>query len=139
MNAERFAVILEAYGAEPRRWPVSERRAAEAFAATPEGGRLLAEAAAVDDLLLAYAVPAPGAELRTRVLEARPRERRSLLAPWRFGWAPGAGLAAAGVAGLLFGVVLSHGAVDPRTEALLAETDAVDIAVLAPGLGADQL
>ena len=141
MNAERFAVILEAYGAEPWRWPEGERSAAESFAGTGEGRRLLAEAAALDDALLAYTVPAPGAELRARVLQARPSKRRgfSALAPWPFGWAPGAGLAAAGVAGLLFGVVLSQGAVDPRTEALLAETDAVDIAVLAPGLGADQL
>jgi hypothetical protein len=140
MNAGRFAAILEAYGAEPRRWPASERAAAEAFAATPEGRRSLAAAATLDDALLAHAVPPPGPELRARVLAARPRERGGLwgLAPWRFGWAPGAGLAAAGVAGLLFGAVLSHGPTDPRTDALLAETETFDMALLDVDLGGDQ-
>jgi hypothetical protein len=140
MNAERFAAILEAYGAEPRRWPAAERRAAEAFGATPEGDRLLADAASLDEALLAHVVPGPGPELRARVLDAHPRERRGFLglAPWRFEWAPGAGLAAAGVAGLLFGVVLSHGPTDRRTDALLAETESFDMALLASDLDGDQ-
>ena len=41
MNAERFASLLDAYGAEPRRWPDAERDAAQAFArADPRASRL---------------------------------------------------------------------------------------------------
>jgi hypothetical protein len=107
---------------------------------TPNSRPATPAAASLDDALQAYVVPPPGAELRARVLDARPPERGGLfgLAPWRLGWAPGAGLAAAGVAGLLFGVVLSHGPTDPRTDALLTETETFDMALLDVDVGGDQ-
>ena len=130
MNAERFAAIVEAYGADQRRWPAHERPAAQAFAAADEGRRLLQRATVLDDLLNAHDVEAPGQELRRRVLDARPAARRPMfdLAPWARAW--GAGLAAAGLAGVVFGAALSGAASDSRTETLLAETDAYDVAGL---------
>lgn len=53
LTAARFARILEAYGAEPRRWPEAERAAALAFLdARPELAKpMLEEARALDALL----------------------------------------------------------------------------------------
>ena len=134
MNAERFAAIVDTYGAEPRRWPSAERREAEAFAASADGRRLMRSAVVLDDALLAHEAPAPSPGLRARVLEARPQPRRGLLSVfrWRPDWAP-AGLAAAGLAGVLFGAALSQGWTDPRTEALLLETETFDLAALTGG------
>ena len=70
-------------------------------------------------LLDAYRTPAPSAALRERVLAAAPKgRRRGGFDP--FWWASGAGLAAAGVAGVVFGAVLTRPAAD-GPEALLAE------------------
>jgi ferric-dicitrate binding protein FerR (iron transport regulator) len=69
-------------------------------------------------LLDAYRTPAPSATLRERVLAAAPKPRRRPAFDL-FWWASGAGLAAAGVAGVVFGAVLSQ-PVD-GSEALLAE------------------
>ncbi len=52
MQLERFRVLVEAYGGDPRRWPAAERaRAAELLAGSPEARALLAEAGALDRLL----------------------------------------------------------------------------------------
>lgn len=133
MNAERFAAILDAYGADARRWPPSERAAAQVFRSTGEGARLAARSADLDHLLDAHRVAAPSATLRARVLEATPSGRGAgWFGRWgqRLAWAPGAGLAAAGLAGVLFGAALSPGALDRRTDTLLSETEGFDVAVL---------
>lgn len=129
MNAERFAVILDAYGADPRRWPEAERAAATACA-RDHGRDALARARALDDLMEAHTAPAPSARVRARVLACAPRPPRASprnvwarAVDWRRVWAPGAGLAAAGVAGAMFGAVLFEGAFDAPTRALLAETE----------------
>ena len=70
-------------------------------------------------LLDAYRVPPPSPALRERVLAAAPKPgRRWVVDP--FWWVSGAGLAAAGVAGLVFGAALSPPSLD-EPEAVLAE------------------
>ena len=114
MTAERFLALVDAWGADPRRWPAEERAAAEAFAAArPEVARpALAEADAVDALLHASRVAAPSAALRDRVLasavDAGLRVRRGgRLWLDRLGLALGAGWAAAACAGVVAGVALT--------------------------------
>jgi len=52
MRMDRFRELLDAYGAEPRRWPASERAAAEALLAEKaEARELQARASRVDALL----------------------------------------------------------------------------------------
>ena len=74
-----LAALLEAYGADPARWPQEKRRAAEQLVARdPRARALLGEAQALDRLLDA----APGAEagrvaaLSTRILAAAALEPR---------------------------------------------------------------
>ena len=70
-------------------------------------------------LLDAYRAPPPSAALRDRVLAAAPKRGRRLgVDP--FWWLSGAGLAAAGVAGLVVGAALSPPPSE-EPEALLAE------------------
>lgn len=127
MDAERFERLLDAHGAAPEHWPAAERAEAEAFAARPEGRAAMEAARELDAWLASSRAPAPSYALRSRVLAAAPpipswsaaaerwKERAARL------WAPGAGLAAAGLAGLLFGAALSGAAVETPTETLLAE------------------
>lgn len=101
MTPGRFAEILAAYGAEPRRWPDAERGAAQAFLRMAPGAAARLEAAAdVDDLLLLSRAPLPSAVLRGHVLSAAPRRSvrgRALL------WWAGFAMAGAAVAGALTG------------------------------------
>lgn len=74
MPLARLAAILEAYGAEPRRWPPSERAAAEALiAGSPEARALRDDAARLDALLAGAVAPAPSAALRAAILQAAPQ------------------------------------------------------------------
>ena len=125
MNRDRFFTIVEAYGAEPRRWPAAERVDALAFAeADVEAFARLREAGILDGVLDESRPLAPSAALRRRVVEAGPRPRRRT-SPLRW-FAPGAGLAAAGVAGLVFGASLLAPP-EVQTDAVLAEADAYEI------------
>lgn len=68
---DRLRAVLDAYGAEPARWPASERDAlASLVAASAEARRLQADAARLDSVLdaLPAAMPAPG--LEDRILAA---------------------------------------------------------------------
>jgi hypothetical protein len=119
MTRDRFAALLEAYGADPAHWPASERQAAQALAeADPAGGRARAEAAALDRILNAAPVEPPSAELMARVMAAapaapaavhRPRPAGRLqtmlrwLLPGAGTWQPAAATAAALVLGLAVG------------------------------------
>ena len=71
MNPERFAVLVDAYGADPSRWPAGERAAAEAFAASAAAPKsALSDASELDralDRLPAEEIPAA---LHARILEA---------------------------------------------------------------------
>lgn len=104
----RFEALLDAYGAEPRRWPADRRAAAEALLArSPEARALQAAARRLDALLdAAPAAPAP-AHLVGRVIAAapRPRARRG---GWLAAWLkPAAGIVAAALLGLALGVIVS--------------------------------
>lgn len=77
MNCERFAAIVDAYGAESRRWPAAERAAAEALAARdPQAAALLAEALALDALLDAPPVPLPASAASRRAAMPAPLPMR---------------------------------------------------------------
>ena len=102
MDRERFANLLDAYGADFHRWPAETRAAAAAFAAQDaEASALIAEARKLDAALdAARETHAPSPELADRILAFAPRvvrpafDRRAMLA-----------LAACAV----FGVVLGYG------------------------------
>jgi hypothetical protein len=97
MDRERFEQVLDAYGADPRRWPADERAAAKAFAARNVDAAALQEARALDAALdQARDVPDVSG-LAGRILAKAHRpvfDRRAMLA-----------LAACAV----FGVVLGYG------------------------------
>ncbi|MCB1647500.1 MAG: hypothetical protein KDI36_18705 [Pseudomonadales bacterium] len=58
MDPDRFRTIVEAFGADPERWPEAERTAAQAFlASSPQAQQLLAAEQDLDALL--DTVPAP--------------------------------------------------------------------------------
>ena len=100
MDRERFAYLLDAYGADFRRWPAEARARAAAFAAQdPEAAALIAEARTLDAALDgARDEVGPSADLAARILAAAPRaqrpafDRRAMLA-----------LAACAVFGVLIG------------------------------------
>lgn len=128
MDRTRFSAIVEAYGAEPRRWPAVERDAAAALVAQdPDAEASLEQARRLERWLDANVTPEPSAASRRRILEAAPRgaSRASWAMNW---WAPGAGLAAAAVAGVMLGSSLLGP--DPRVDILLAEAEAYDVATL---------
>lgn len=102
MGLERFEQLLDAYGADPRRWPQAERAAAEALLAGSADARARVEAAAeLDGLLGLTTTIEPSDLLRQRVLRAAPKGGAAIS---RFGWFSGAGWAAAAAAGVLVGV-----------------------------------
>lgn len=99
MTPERFHQIVEAYGADPRRWPQQERAAAEAWAAAhrAEADALLADAAGIDAWLAADKVDPPHAALQQRIIGSAPGRRSG--APRRKLWWSGAAVAGVGVLG----------------------------------------
>lgn len=78
MNAHRFEMIVEAYGADPARWPLPERAEALAFErADPDAARVVRDKAARLDALLAPArTPEPDPALAARILQAGLAETR---------------------------------------------------------------
>jgi hypothetical protein len=109
MTPERFARIVDAYGADPRRWPDDERAAACAFAqAHPrEAQQRLAVAGSLDAGLDADVVEAASRALQHRIVASAPapsRARTVKARPARW-WLSGAALAGAGVAGLAAGAM----------------------------------
>lgn len=104
----RFEALLDAYGAEPRRWPTDRRAAAEALLArSPEAQALHAAAARLDGLIDAAKIEPAPAHLIGRVLAAAPTAaapRASWLATL---FKPALGLAFAAVLGLALGGVIS--------------------------------
>jgi hypothetical protein len=103
MTPERFQQIVEAYGAEPRRWPQQERAEAEDWARLHrvEADTVLAEAVGLDAWLAADKVEPPGEALRQRVLDSAPV--RQPVAPRRRLWWSGAAVAGVGLLGGLAG------------------------------------
>jgi hypothetical protein len=139
IDRERVAALIEAYGAEPSRWPEGERAQAQALLASdPELQRMQAQASALDQLLALPEPLAPSAELRRAVAEIPLRAERgaAVALPWLFASALRSALAAAFVLGLgvLAGTsasadsLLSSSAVDTGTEqtAVPAEVSVAD-------------
>lgn len=108
MDLSRLAAILDAYGADPRRWPETEADAALALLAASAEARRLRDAAASLDMLLDRSVqPLASPSLMAAVLaDARPGSRARWLADfWPFGplWQPASALATAIVLGIAVG------------------------------------
>ena len=83
MTLERLRTLIAAYGANPARWPLAERPAAEALMArSPEACAALADAEPLDTLLDAVPALSPSPALRAAVLVGMPRRERSS----RIGW-----------------------------------------------------
>jgi hypothetical protein len=99
MTQERFMEILECYGADPQRWPATERTNAMAFAA--QNPELIKAAMALEaelDDLLGSAEIAPSEMLEQKILRKLPRPASPIVWGWR---APVAAAAA-----LMIGVAL---------------------------------
>jgi hypothetical protein len=117
MKAERFQAIVEAYGADPARWPEAERDAALVYAeqAGEAAQAVLAEARALDAGLANHTTPLPDAAAFARALKGAEaaltpaRRGRGFRLP-SFGLDRvrlASGLMAAACAGVMFGVTLS--------------------------------
>ena len=121
MTIERLKALAEAYGADLRRWPASERPFAESLVATDPAARAaLEEAAAMDVLLDASPPPTPPAALAARILAAAPKAREARAHLGRIFWFLGAGWAAAACAGVVAGVGLTtHLTADEQADAVL--------------------
>jgi len=128
MTPERFAAILDAYGADPRRWPDAEREAARAMASARADA--LAEADALDAWLDHAPRPVPSEALRQRVIAAVGAVGRRGRLWWdRLTVTVGVGWAAAACAGVVAGVGL--------TRQLAAEATA-DAVLYQASLGLDE-
>lgn len=99
MTPERFHQIVEAYGADPRRWPQQERAAGQAWAAAhrAEADVMLADAAGIDAWLAADKVEPPGAALQQRIVGSASARRPSV--PRKRLWWSGAAVAGVGLLG----------------------------------------
>ncbi len=135
MTAERFNALISAYGADARRWPESERSAAQAYlTAEPDVARaLLAQADSLDALLQAAPTPRVSTALRDRViasaaeagLKARKHGRLWLD---RLALALGAGWAVAACAGVAAGVLMtSHLTADAQADAVLYQASLMGV------------
>lgn len=105
MDTERFRTLIDAYGADARRWPDAERPAMRAFvAARPEAEAWLREAKELDDWLDGDTVTPR--DLSRQVLGALPRPVAERLIAWLLPSAPGHWWrpAVAAVLPVLFGV-----------------------------------
>lgn len=115
MTPERFATLVDAYGADPKRWPDAERDAALAYlAATPAARALVDEAMKLDRMLDRLALPAVQPDVaRIAALATAARQDAANVVPFRkkaatarpaWQWARAAALAAAGICGLIVGM-----------------------------------
>jgi len=105
MTLERFAELVEIYGAEPRRWPEAHRQAAIAFTEDHPGeaASILETARRLDEALDHYVVPGPSAKLVRIIMESAP-SIRAAARRMRL-WKQGASFAAVGLAGALIGAL----------------------------------
>lgn len=125
MNIERFKDLTDAYGANLRRWPASDRPFAESLLASdPAARQWLEQAADLDALMAASVVAAPSASLSARVLAAAPKARKRILAHLdKALLGLGAGWAAAACAGVVAGIGLTtYVTADERIDAVLYQS-----------------
>lgn len=141
MTSQRFADIVDAYGADPRRWPDAERAAAQAFArAYPgEAQARLAAAAALDACLAADVVEPAGRALQRRIVASvkapRPTRWRWPFMAWPVSWwIPGAALAGAGAAGIVAGALIMSSLVSSGHPSATHEASYLSTGFDAPGV-----
>ncbi len=142
MSEDRFTTILDAYGANPSRWPEAEREAAIAFISANPHATGLAEAEQTDgwlDMLTAADQVHDGADLAlhsramarfetapqtltNNVVTLRPNSRPNI----PLLWVAGLGLAAC-LAGAVFGVNLSLVSLETvRAQTVLEQVAMID-------------
>jgi len=134
MTPARFAELIDAYGADAKRWPEAERAAALALLAhAPEARARLEEARRLDALIDAWPQPAAApdpAQLAARVAHTAQESAGNVVpfAPRRkapatvMAWARAGALAAAGICGLVIGMA------DPTTSNGASALDLYDVA-----------
>lgn len=134
MNVERLQVLLDAYGAEPARWPDDERAAALALLTESAAARAAhADARQLDDWLDVAPPGDPGDVLRARILSSVPppvsswrdfsRELWDALGGWRLAL-PAFALSLS--LGVLLPLLWDESATDLPAEDLLAAVQWVD-------------
>lgn len=113
MTEDRILELIDAYGADPMRWPAEERAEAQSLMAATDDPRLrvaLAEARTLDDLLALASVPDISHETQERLridaaAPVSPIARLQRLLDWPGPiWQPAGALAAALVLGIWVGV-----------------------------------
>ncbi|QCP50834.1 hypothetical protein FAZ95_17755 [Trinickia violacea] len=110
MTPERFQAIVEAYGADSRRWPAAERASAQAWAERhrQEADALMADSAWLDACLASDPAPQPSDALVARVVALAPASagrRSAAKKSRRWVWWSGAAFAGVGLAGGLAGAL----------------------------------
>lgn len=121
VDLARLKQLLAAYGADPARWPESERtEARDLLAGSPEARQELRKAAELDALLDSASMPPPSPALMAAILAKTPGAAQSgwLASLWPFGplWKPASALLLAGALGIATGLWLP-------SESLLAGSD----------------
>lgn len=98
MDAREFRELIDAFGADPARWPSDRRDLALEWQADNHGiaAALLADAAALDRTLDAARAIAPSDLLQARIMASVPRP---VFADWRGAAAAAAVMLIAGIAG----------------------------------------
>ncbi|WP_338734636.1 hypothetical protein [Asticcacaulis sp. DW145] len=136
ITSERFEAIVEAYGADPQRWPADERAAALLFRQQhPEiARRVLAEAHTLDNWLSSADEVEPSVALQWEVLArmmpagVATRPAPAIVRPRRRWLAGGIGLAAACAAGIVFGLNIGLMTLsEARAEAVLASASLAEV------------
>lgn len=134
MDLQRLSELLDAYGANPERWPVTERDAALALLASSGEARTQQRMAAMLDAELdLHPVTPPSTALRAAVIASIPQPRRgwvrSLGDLWRElgGWQlAGPAFAASLALGALLPIWLEDAAPDLPEEDLIAAMQLID-------------
>lgn len=133
LSLERLETLLDCHGGDLRRWPPSERAAAERLLAGSAAARALkAQAEALDAALDDYAVAPPDPQLRARLVSAQaPRADRAgwLRDLWRDlgGWRlAGPAFAASLALGAIVPALLDQGGSDLPDEDLIAAMQLID-------------
>lgn len=77
LNEARFARLVEAYGAEPARWPAGERQAAQRLLSSSTAAQhVLAQARALDQALVSATPPSVSLAVENRLLADFDRAQR---------------------------------------------------------------
>lgn len=106
MTPERFHTLVEAWGADPRRWPDHERSDALAWARAhrAQADAVLEAALELDAWLARDTVEPPSRALQEQIVASAPRRAEPTPKRLNFWW-PSAAFAGAGLAGAFAGAL----------------------------------